>query len=198
MTGGASGNMPVVDTAIEASTRHSLATALAPELTASLQKLIPPGYTLLPGAATTTFQDLTAAPSPTTGMVDIKEQGTITAVVLPSAALAKAVAMSVSGLDYQGEPLSLLPASDLKLSSTGLPDAQATSFTFTLSGTASLVYTVDSTHIAAVVAGKTSSEAEVALTNYPEIKRAVLILRPFWRQAFPQDPSQINVTTTAP
>ena len=198
MTGGASGNVPVVDASVEASTRSALAAALSPELAASLKSLVPAGYTLLPGAATTTFQDLAAAPSSATGMVDIKEQGTITAVVFPTAALAKAVAMSVSGLNYQGEPLSLLPASSLKLSSTGLPDTQATSFAFDLAGTASFVYTVDPTRVAAAVAGKTRTEAEVALTNYPEIKRAVLILRPFWRQAFPQDPSSITVTTSAP
>lgn len=198
MTGGASGNVPVVDASVEAQTRSALASALAPELAASLQELVPSGYTLLPGAATTTFQHLATEPAQSAGKVDIKEQGTITAVVFPSAALAKAVAMSVSGLDYHGEALSFLPASSLKLTSTGLPDSQATSFTFNLAGTASLVYTVDPTHIAAVVAGKSSAEAEVALTNYPEIKRAVLILRPFWRQTFPQDPSTITVTTVTP
>ncbi len=198
MTGGASGNVPVVDAAAEASTRSALTTALAPELTASLQSQIPSGYTLLPGAATTTFQDLTAAPSSSSGMVDIKEQGTITAVVFPNAALAKAIATSVTGLNYQGEPLSLQSSSNLQLSSAVLPDAQATSFTFTLSGTASFVYTVDPTHIAAAVAGKTPSAAEVALTNYPEVKRAVIVLRPFWRQTFPQDPSTITITTNNP
>ncbi len=198
MTGGASGNVPVVDAIVEASARHALAAALAPELTASLQALVPSGYVLIPGSATTTFQDVTTAVPQSADKVDIKEQGTITAVVFPSAALAKAIAMSVSGLDYQGGSLSFLPASDLKLTSASLPDAQATSFTFTLSGTAAFVYAVDSTHIAAVVAGKTRAEAEVALTNYPEVKRALLILRPFWRQTFPQDPSQITVTTVTP
>lgn len=199
MTGGASGNVPVVDASVESSTRSALADALAPELTASLQSQVPEGYILLPGAATTTFQDLAAAPSATTGTVDIKEQGTITAVVFPNSALAKSIAQSVSGLDYQGNPLTLQSATGLQLSSTsGLPDSQATSFSFTLVGTASLVYTIDSTHIAAVVAGKTRSAAKVALTNYPEVKQALIILRPFWRQTLPQDPSAITVTTVNP
>lgn len=198
MTGGASGSVPVVDAALETSTRSALTAALTPELTASLQSQIPSGYVLLPGAATTTFQSLTATPSASSGMVDIKEQGTITAIVFPNAALAKAVATSVTGLNYQGEPLSLQSSSKLQLSATAFPDAQATSFDFSLSGTASFVYTVDPTHIAAVVAGKTPSAAEVALTNYPEVKRAIIILRPFWRQTFPQDPSTITVSTVTP
>lgn len=198
MQGGASGTVPTIDATLEGPARSALITALTPDLTSSLQEKVPSGYTLLPGAATTTFTSLASAPSPTTGMVDVKEQGTITAVVFPSIALTKAVARSVSGLSYQNEPLSLLPASSLKLTSGGLPEVNAASFSFNLSGTASLVYTVDATRIAAAVAGKSRSAAEVALTAYPEVKRAIIILRPFWQQTFPQDPSTITVSVDNP
>ncbi|MFZ2167794.1 MAG: hypothetical protein WAV50_02905 [Minisyncoccia bacterium] len=198
MTGGASGTIPVIEAAVEEQARMALISALAPELDAALEAQIPAGYILLPGAATTTFENLSPVPSSTTGQVDVKEQGTITAIVFPNTALAEAVATSVAGLGYQGEPISLLPASSLKLSSTGLPDVDASSFSFTLAGTASLGYVVDPTRIAAAVAGKTRSAAQVALTNYPEVKRAIIILRPFWRQMFPQDPSTITVTVANP
>lgn len=198
MTGGASGTVPVTDATEEEAARKALKEALLPELTQSIESQIPEGYILLPGAATTTFEDLASAPSPTTGTVDVKEQGTMTAVVFPNPALAKAVATSVSGLEYQGEPVELLPTSKLTLSSDRLPDPDASSFSFTLSGTASLVYIVDSTRIAAAVAGKTRSAAEVALTNYPEIKRAIIILRPFWRKTFPEDPSSVAVSVATP
>lgn len=198
MTGGASGIIPTVDSALESTAKNALIAALTPELTVSLQGQVPSGYTLLIGATATDFQELAPAPSATTGMVEIKEQGTITAVVFPNEALAKAIALSVTGLGYQGEPISLLPASSLQLSSTGLPAPDAKSFTFTLSGTASLAYTVDPTRIAASIAGKTRSAAEVALTNYLEVKRAIITLRPFWRQTFPQDPSTISVVVAKP
>lgn len=122
----------------------------------------------------------------------------MTAVVFPNAALAKAIAASVTGLNYQGEPLTLLPASTLQLAATSPIDAAASSFSFTLTGTASLAYTIDPTRIAAAVAGKSRSAAEVALTNYPEVKRAVITLRPFWKQTFPQDPSSIVITVAKP
>lgn len=194
MTGGASGSVPVVDSTVEAQSRASLVAALGPDLAESIQAQIPAGYVLLPGAATTTFDALASAPSSTTGTVDIKEQGTITAVVFPNAALAEAIASSITGLNYQGEPLTLSSTSGLQLAATGgTPDADAASFPFALSGTAPLVYTVDPARIAAAIAGETRSAAEVALTNYPEVKRAIIVLRPFWRQTFPQDPSAISV-----
>ena len=194
MTGGASGTVPVVDAVTESNTVTALVTALGPDLNSSIQAKVPAGYTLLPGSATTTYQELAPAPSATTGQVDVKEQGTITAVVFPNAALAKAIATSITALGYNGEPLTIASSSSLTLSSTGgIPDASVSSFTFTLSGTVALIYTVDPTKIAAAVAGETRSAAEVALTNYPEVKRAVIVLRPFWKQTFPQDPSSISV-----
>ncbi len=198
MTGGASGSVPIVDTALEAQTRSALVAALAPDLLASIQAQIPSGYVLVPGASVTTYEESALAPSATTGQVDVKEQGTITAVIFPNAELATAIAASVTGIGYQGEPLTLSSADSLQLTAAnGLPDVNASSFTFSLSGTASLIYSVDPTRIAAAIAGKTRSEAEVALTNYPEVKRAIILLRPFWRQSFPEDPASISVVTAA-
>lgn len=195
MTGGASGTIPVVDSATESTATKALTAALGPDLLKSIQSQVPAGYVLLPGAASTSFVELTPAPSSSTGMVDVKEEGTVTAVVFPSSALAGAIASSVSGLGYQGEPLTLTSYGSLTLSPVaGVPDPSATTFAFSLSGTAGLTYTVDSSRISAAVAGKTRSAAEVALTNYPEVKRAILILRPFWRQSFPEDPTSIKVS----
>ncbi len=194
MSGGASGSVPVIDAALEAQTRGALVTALAPDLLASLKGQIPAGYILVPGAATTTYQALASTPSSTTGQVDVKEQGTITATIFPNAALAKAVATSITGIGYRGEPITLASADTLLLTAgNSLP--QESSFSFILTGTASLVYGIDPARIAAAVAGKTRLAAQVALTNYPEVKRAILILRPFWRQTFPQDPASISVVT---
>jgi hypothetical protein len=199
MTGGLSGSVPVVDSALEAKTRAALIEALGPSLVSSLEAQIPTDYMLIPGAATTTYQDLTPEPSSSSGMVDIKEQGTITAIVFPNAALAEAIATSVQNLEYNNEPLTLSSAEGLVFSAGGgFPDPNVSSFSFSLSGTASFVYTIDLARIAAAVAGETRAAAETALTNYPEVKRAVIILRPFWRQTFPQDPSAISVEVVRP
>lgn len=197
MTGGSSGDEPVVDAALESATRAALVRALEPDLLSSIKTQVPPGYVLLGGAATTTYEALASSPSAATGQVDMKEQGTITAVVFPNSVLAKAIAASVFGAGKNLD-LTLASTEGLRLVAPTLPEPNAPSFTFSLSGTASLLYTVDPSTIAAAVAGKTRSAAEVALSSYPEVKRAILILRPFWRQTFPQDPSSITVTIDKP
>ena len=194
MAGGASGSVPIVDSAIEEQARSALKAALAPDLLESIKTQIPSGYVLVPGAITTTYESMDSSPSSATGMVEIKEQGTITAIIFPNSEFAKGIAYSVAGLGYQGEPLMLSSADNLLLASSNIPDANDETFSFTLAGTAELIYTVDKNRISAAVAGKTRSAAEVALTNYPEVKRAAIILRPFWRKTFPQDPSSISVT----
>jgi hypothetical protein len=118
--------------------------------------------------------------------------------VFPNAALAKQLASSISNLGYQGEPITLSGTNNLLLASTAMPDPGSDTFTFTVAGTASLTYAVDSSRIAAAVAGKSRDDARTAIANYPEVKRAVIILRPFWRQTFPQDPSAITIVPVKP
>ncbi len=135
MTGGASGTVPSVDVTVEGPARRALIAALAPDLEKSIQEQIPPGYVLLSGAATTTYQEVESTPSATAGMVDVKEQGTITAIVFPNAALAKAIASSVAGLGYQGAPVTLASTTGVVLTAAQLPSsADVPSFTFSLSG----------------------------------------------------------------
>ena len=198
MTGGSSGNVPVIDAAVETQARTALKAALEPELLESIKGQVPSGYVLVPGATSVSYEDLLSSPSEATGQIDVKQQGTVTAVVFPNAALAKAIASSVAGLGYQGEPLTLSSTDNLLLAAPAPPSTDSETFAFTLAGTAPLTYGVDESRIAAAVAGKSRSAAEVAVSNYPEVKRAVIVLRPFWRQSFPQDPSSINIVVANP
>lgn len=201
MTGGASGNEPVVDAATEAQARGELDTALAPDLASSLSTLVPADYILLPGATATAYETLASEPSPEAGMALVREQGTVTAVIFPSVALARAIAASARERfpSYQNEPLSFANAGTLALSpEKGIPGTGVESFSFALSGTTGLVYTIDPARIATAASGKTREAARVALSNYPEVESAQLILRPFWRQTFPEDPASITVTVREP
>lgn len=198
MAGGVAGEVPVVSEDDEAEALDAIKNTLVAELTANIESQVPTGYTLLPGAATTTFEVLTPAAS-TADMAEVRVRGTLSAVVFPSTALAMAVAQAAEqGIGYQGEPVSLLPSSTLKLSAAHLPNESDESFSFVLTGTASFVYDIDSVRVAASVAGKGRTSAETALTNYPEIKRAVLILRPFWRTTFPGEPASIVISVEKP
>lgn len=196
IAGGASGLVPIVEPTLASQTSTALKSALDADLAQSITSQVRDGYVLLPGASATTYEELPAAPSQTTGEVMLREQGTITAVIFPKTALADAVARSLTNLEYQGGGLTFTSTDKLMLAAQSMPTADTSNFSFTLGGTASLVYTVSHDRIASAVAGKSRSEAAVALSSFPDVQRAVVILRPFWRQTFPQDPSEITVTAS--
>lgn len=198
MEGGMSGSVPVVDPAAEESAVSAIRSALETELAGALDGQVPDGYILLPGAATTTYRTLPTAPADS-GKAAIQVEGMISGVVFPADMLSRAIAVETGSAESVGSEVTLGEGSTLALAPSGaLPTANSETFAFTLSGAASLVAVIDPIQIATTVAGKSRSEAEVALTNYPEVRRAILILRPFWRQSFPEDPAGIKVVVLPP
>jgi len=199
MTGGVSGTVPAIDATVEQATATALQADLGKDLAQDIASQVPEGYELVSGASATIYRTLPAIASSASGKVDVQVEGTVTAVIFPSAVFAKSIANAVADPSYQGREVILGPGTSLTLTpSGGLPASDTESFTFSLSGTATLVATVDPMQIATAVAGKSKPEARVALSNYPEIERAVLVLRPFWRSAFPEDPASITVVVSTP
>lgn len=194
MTGGFSGERASVSNATREAQDIKNRAALETSLREGMQEAIPEGYILVPGASFTSY---TPAPD-TTGRdntVTVTTKGTMTAVVFPQAALAKAIAYKVVG-SYAGQPISIPKADGLTLTSSieGAPVGLDT-FTFTLNGNTTLVWDIDPSRIAGAVAGKSRDAAETILQSFPEVSSATLILRPFWSNTFPNDPGDIKVET---
>ncbi len=162
-------------------------------MNAALKEKIPAGYVLVPGGTYATY-DPQPDQAGTTGQVTLAEKGSITAVIFPSEALARAVAYQVVGT-YAGQPVTLASTDALTLTPTNTtpPDGKQ-DFSFKLSGNAVIVWRVDTAKIAGAVAGKTRDSAQVVLSGFPEVDKATLVLRPFWKSAFPADPANIEVT----
>jgi hypothetical protein len=201
IAGGSSGNEPVVALDVENAARASLMKALEADLLVEIKSQVPKGYILLEGASTVAFQPAPSTPSAESGKVDLKEKGTISALIFKSSELAKTIALRAESNTYQNEPLELDGQQSLSFSTKDFPASKGEVLTFSLTGSASVVWTIDTSHVASSVAGKTRVEAETSLRNYPEIREAkqtVLILRPFWRSTFPEDPGKIKVHVLPP
>lgn len=193
MAGGFSGTRPTVsESTIEAQTT-ALQTELQNQLTEEAKTKIPEGYILVPGAYTITYEPQPDTPGQGNN-VDVKMKGTMTAVVFPNQALAKAVAYQVVGT-YSGQPVELQKTDALKITpaSSDSPVAAQT-YAFNLTGNARVVWKIDEARIAGAVAGKTRDGAQVVLSGFPEVDKALLVLRPFWSSSFPQDPDKIKVS----
>ena len=196
MTGGFSGIRPAVGQATDTANQQKLQATLSKTLQADISSKIPAGYTVIPGSSNVTYQTMSDTASSTS--VAITEQGTMTEVAFLADALAKNIAQQVAG-SYQGEPVMLASTTSLTLTpATATSSAASSTYPFSLSGTATIIWKVDPVRIAGAVAGKTRSSAQSILAGFPEIAHATLTLRPFWSDTFPQDPTQIHVLISSP
>ncbi len=197
MTGGFVGQRPSVAQATKDAQYATIQSKLATDLQADLAAKMPAGYVLVPGDSFTTYDPQPDAAG-ASNTVTLAEKGTLTAVILPADALARAIAFKSVGT-YGGQPVTLKDVTGLtaKPAQTSVaPDA--TEFDFNLSGSTTIVWQVDPAKIAGAVAGKSRSAAEIALKSFPEVDQATLVLRPFWTSRFPGDPGKIKVTVTDP
>jgi hypothetical protein len=131
MAGGFSGTRPAVAQATKDSQYAAIQAKLTADLGKDLAAKIPAGYVLVPGASFTTFtpQSDTAGAS---GTVTLAEEGTVSAVIFPADALARAIAFKSVGT-YGGQPVTVKDVSALVVKPT-LPTLapDATQFDFNL------------------------------------------------------------------
>lgn len=192
-SGGFVGVRPSVSDDTREREAAGLQASLASDLEKAMQEKIPEGYVLIPGASFSTYETLPDSAG-ANGAVEVKQKGTMTAVIFPNAALAKAVAYTAVGT-YTGQPITLTDVRNLSLTSgAGAAPIGAETYTFTLSGDAVLTWDIDTARIAGAVSGKSREGAQLVLSGFPEVDKAVLILRPFWTTSFPNDPEKIKVT----
>lgn len=198
MEGGFSGTRASVSEGTRDREQERIKPKLAESLNEEVAKQLPAGYIVLPGATFVSYAPArdSAGEDDT---VNVNVRGTAVAVAMPEAAVASAIAASIQG-DYAGEPVSLGSLEGLTLTpaTPGTPAPDLQSFRFTLSGTANVLWEVDPNRIASTVAGKDRDAAFAILQGFPEVGSAVLALRPPWRQAFPDDPTEIVIATTTP
>jgi hypothetical protein len=202
MTGGFVGTRGTISKGVADAKRIALDSVLDTELATALDAKMPEGYVRLPGSSVTTHEPIIDTKSTDSTSVAIQEKGTMRAVVFSEEALARAIAYKTVG-QYQGEALSLPDTKDLMLSFASGAEPwtpEETTSTFTIKGEVTLLWKVIPNKIAGAVAGKTPDAARVVLTSggFTEVGGAKIILRPFWRSTFPEDPSSITVSVEKP
>lgn len=193
MKGGFSGPRPTVSDATKDTEYARLQSTLDGQLKADLAAQVPEGYVLVPGSTVSSFEEQpdTAGAGNT---VELANKGIIRGVIFPEEALAKKIAFETVGT-YAGEPLRFASLETLSLAPAEglLPNEGEETFSFTLTGSANLIWKVDAAKIAGAVAGKSRDAAQLQLESLPEVGRALIVLKPFWKTSFPDDPQKVTV-----
>ena len=69
------------------------------------------------------------------------------------------------------------------------------SIRFTLSGKPQIVWTYDKERLKADLAGKSKRQISIVLSAYPGIEKAEVVIRPFWKQSFPERLGKISIAS---
>ncbi len=199
MTGGFSGTRASVSQATRDTQNATSKLALDKQLLEDATKKLPEGYVIISGGTFTKYLPQTDTAGTKSGQVNVNLQGTLTAIAFSNEALAKVMASKIMGT-YSFEPVHILDPKKLSITpqdATVIPDGTAP-FTFTLKGDAEIVYDIDMNKITAAIAGKTKDSAKTIVLSLHEVNSATLQIRPFWKQTFPADPSNITVMVGDP
>ncbi len=162
------------------------------------QVQVPNGYVFYEGATVFKTEDAVQVPYSLTAEVPIALHGTLTAYLLKEDTLVAAIADKEISQD-DGEPVTIPDIESLAIVPAGTiaPGSDAT-FSFTVSGSAKIVWVVDTELVQKALAGAKKSLFSQVLAEVRGVDQAEMVLKPFWKRSFPKDPARITVEAVAP
>ena len=195
-TGGFEGLRYVIDDAELMNAQNSLHEELRNALLSRLETERPAGFIVYDDAITFAYDSLPATEYGD-NLATIKEQARLQVPIWNEAAFASHIAQNTL-VGYEGEAVYLEDPSTLSFSfASGTPDdlATANSLGFSLSGNTRIVWHFDAAQLKADLMGMSKTALHTVLSGYPAIERAEAVIKPFWKQSFPEDAEKITVTT---
>jgi len=203
MTGGFSGNMKVVDPALEQSTKKELETALKVKLKNDIMSQIPVDFVLFDGAFRYQMESVYQKASTEEGEVILELTGTAHALIFNQTLLSKAVIDGLKDLVNTGsQNLSVVNLKDLTFILTGTSQVSQTAITpvtFTITGDAKIEWLYDESQLKNDLLGiKKVDLSSLLQAKYPSIESAQVKIFPLWKHSFPLDPNKVTILKTIP
>lgn len=194
MTGGFIGDKPGVAPGALESARAEVRSRL--EGKARATAIVSESTVSFPDLMQITYQDLPNT-TETSGGVRVHESAHVVVPVFAADAFASAVADAISA-DAGDASIALVPGSGFSAQmETASSSLGADPITFTLSGSARLIWNVDTMALAQALAGRDQAAFQTIVSTVPSIQEAHARIEPFWNKTFPKDPKAIKITVEA-
>lgn len=127
------------------------------------------------------------------GSVTVSQKAIVRIPVFSHAPFAKALARATSADTGDGS-VSIPDTSTFTVSVAAAEMGKP--LIFSLAGTATFLWAVDSEELATSLAGTEKEAFQNVISGFSGIDTAEAAVRPFWRSSFPSDPSKIRITIT--
>jgi len=194
MTGGFSGERLKVEESLLADTRGTLQEKLREKFLEQIEANAPEGFYSFEGVWFYEFPDPTIFDEGG-DKARIEQTGVVYVVLFEDKDFAQHIALeTVAG--YEGGPVYLLSTNDLALETSNTETSrpwEESQFTFSVKGSARIIWLFDENKLKEDLAGRPKASLPTILSGYPAIDKAQVVLRPFWKQSFGDNPEKISV-----
>ncbi|KND48983.1 MAG: hypothetical protein AB200_00960 [Parcubacteria bacterium C7867-005] len=194
MTGGFVGLSKKINPTDLASAKAKVEADLTDQLSNEAVKQVPEDFILYPKLSHTSFSDLPQTSS-SKDVAVVNRRGEFYGVMFKRADLSNFLASkkmnSTSTLPVM---ISTLESLDVSFAKSSAPDLlTATVFDFIVSGKVIATSIIAENDLRSSLAGINKNELTAILKNYPGILTAGAVIRPFWKNTFPDDQSKIKI-----
>ena len=200
MTGGFTGSSYTVPDEEKSKYLLELKNALQDKLLAKAREQIPTGFILFKDAVSLSIENESTNFISKDPNIVISMKGTLYGFLLDEAKLTESIAKEKVS-NYDGSPVHMTNINDLSFS---IPNKNTTSFKdaksliFRLEGKSNIVWDVDQEKLFSQILGKKKKDFYQVLAEYPNIDGAELIIKPVWKNSFPEEKNKITITVNEP
>lgn len=194
MSGGFSGTKKFPSEQVIADTREALRARLMEKLSKDIQAQtqILNEFIVYPGATRSTLADDPSISIDGSRAI-ITERGVISGIMFKKDELAQHIAKK-SLATFDGGEMDIPDMDTFIFLFDTEPTFEETEISFSLEGTAHIIWRVDSEGLIAAIAGKPRKDFNSILGAFANIRRAEASIRPFFMRSFPKNPARISAT----
>ena len=195
ITGGVVGTVYQADPEVLQKAKDDSLAALHTKLLKQAAAQIPKGYILYENASYFISDGEPANTTSPTSQIQLTQKGTLYAFIFDREKLSQRIARETVS-QFDGAPIEIpdLESLEFIIKNTDHPDlANAGQITFHLRGTVRTIWKFESKDLIRDLISKKKKDIDTVLSSYKNIDRAEVVISPFWKSSFPDDPTKFKV-----
>ena len=200
ISGGLSGILNTIPQASADAAYQSLKDQLKTSLLGKAKVQVPPGYLFFDGATVFETDDAVQSPYSKNPEIPITLHGKLTAYLVKQDMLTQAMVQKFVS-NYNGESVTIPNISALTFVpsvTTPLNPDTNTSISFSFNGMIKIIWKIKTEDVQQALVGKDKSGFSATIAAIVGIEKADLVIKPFWKQSFPDDAKKITVDVIYP
>jgi len=195
MTNGFIGTVKKVSDSDAAKAKGELHATLAEQLKKDVESQLPADFIVFDDGLFYSYTSL-AQTGGSNSSATINEEGILRAIIFNRSSFAKQVAQTIAPT-VANTDVAMLGVEGLAFAikdKTTLDSTNLTTLSFTLTGTINFLSQFDENKLKTDLTNKKRGDLSSILQNYPSIKQANAVIRPFWKSTFPSEDADIKIT----